>query len=330
MRTTRPSLEGEMPVGKRTAPGALPSGSLAEVAKGLRSLIGDVRDTEPLRRHVSFRIGGPADVLALPRSADELRALATWLFAHKVPFVIIGQGTNVLIADAGIRGVVVKIGKGVDRVRSEQDRLTAEAGAGMPHLARRVIEMGLSGLEFAAGIPASVGGAVVMNGGAHGHAMAEIVASARVLTPGGEEQVSRDALGYAYRSSALQGRTAVVVEATLQLHRGDPQAIRAQTEAWLLHRSQTQPIGPPSSGCVFRNPPGDHAGRLIESVGAKGETVGDARVSEIHANYVLNTGKATATDVLALMDKVSRLVMEKSGVRLEPEIQFLGEFPESR
>ncbi len=304
--------------------------SLADTAKALRRLATDVREGEPLRRHVSFRIGGPADLLALPRSADELRGLISWLFANQTPFVVLGQGSNVLIADAGIRGIVVKIGKGVDRVTINGDSVTAEAGVGLPHLARRVIEPGLSGLEFGAGIPGSLGGAVVMNAGAHGQAMADVVASVQVLTPDGEVQFARDSLAYAYRSSVLQGHRAVVLEATLQLRRGDPQAIRAQTDSWLRHRSQTQPIGPPSSGCVFRNPSGDHAGRLIEAAGGKGAMVGDARVSEIHANYLLNTGKATAADVLALMDKVSRLVVEKCGVRLDPEIQILGEFPESR
>ncbi len=300
------------------------------VAHALRGLIRDVREREPLRRHVSFRIGGPVDVLVLPRTIEELRQVVAHLFTQRTPFVILGQGSNVLIADAGIRGVVVKIGKGLDRVTFEDERVIAEAGLGLPHLARRAVERGLSGLEFAAGIPASVGGAVVMNAGAHGSAMADIVQTVRVLAPEGDVQLDREALGFAYRTSALQARPAVVVETTLRLRRGDPEAIRARTEQWLLQRSQTQPIGPPSSGCIFRNPPGDHAGRLIDFAGAKGMTVGGAQVSVVHANYMLNTGEATAADVLALIDKVSHLVMEKCAVRLEPEIKFLGEFARSQ
>lgn len=300
--------------------------TLEDLARSLRALAGDVREREPLRKHVSFRIGGPADILVLPRDQTELCRVVTWLFAQRTPFTILGQGSNVLIADAGVRGVIVKIGKGLDRIVFESDRVTAEAGVGLPHLARRAAERGLSGLEFAAGIPASVGGAVVMNAGAHGHAMQEIVTSVRVLTPAGKHEVTPQALAYGYRTSVLQHDAVAVVEATLQLARSDPQTVRGQTDQWLHHRNQTQPIGPPSSGCVFRNPPNDHAGRLSEFVGAKGLQIGGARISEVHANYVLNTGHASAEDVLAVMDKVKALVVEKCGVRLEPEIKFLGDF----
>ncbi len=301
---------------------------ISDAARHLRPLCREVREHEPLRKHVSFRIGGPADVLVAPRSLEELRAVVHWLFTQGVPWAVLGQGSNVLISDRGIRGVVLKIGKGLDRVMFDGDRVTAEAGAGLPHLARDAAARGLSGLEFAAGIPASVGGAVVMNAGAHGHAMQEILVSALVLTPGGEQAMPAAALGFTYRTSALQGRLAVVAEATLQLQRSDPAAVVRRTEEWLAHRSATQPIGPPSSGCVFRNPPGDHAGRLIDLAGGKGLQVGGAQVSDIHANYIVNTGEATAADVMALMHKVKALVMEKFGVGLEPEIKLLGELSE--
>ncbi len=296
-----------------------------DLVRRLTQVCPDVREREPLRKHVSFRIGGPADVLVVPRSADELRAAARALFDEHVPFVVLGAGSNVLISDGGIRGVVLKIGKGVDRVRRDGDRLIAESGVGLPHLGRDAATYGLSGLEFAAGIPASVGGAVVMNAGAHGHAMAEIVTAVRVVTPDGEVELSAAALEYAYRTSVLQHRAGVVTEVTLQLRTADSAAVRRQTEEWLAHRSATQPIGPPSSGCVFRNPAGDHAGRLIDLAGGKGLVVGGARVSEIHANYIVNTGDATAVDVLTLMRKVNTLVAEKFGVRLDPEVKLLGE-----
>jgi UDP-N-acetylmuramate dehydrogenase len=296
-----------------------------DVVRHLRTLCAEVREAEPLRKHVSFRIGGPADVLVVPRALDELRAVVRWLFAEHVPFLVLGQGSNVVIADRGIRGVVVKIGKGVDRVTIDGDRVMAQSGAGLPHVARDAATRGLSGLEFAAGIPASVGGAVVMNAGAHGHAMAEIVASVRVVTPDADAVLTAPMLAYAYRTSVLQQRTGVVMEATLQLRRQDPAAVRAQTEEWLNHRSATQPIGPPSSGCVFRNPAGDHAGRLIDLAGGKGLQVGGAQVSDVHANYIINTGGATAADVLALMRKVNALVAEKFGISLDPEVKLLGE-----
>ncbi len=299
------------------------------MAADIRNLCRDVREQEPLRRHVSFRIGGPAEVLALPRTLAELRAVAAWLFSHDVPFTILGQGSNVLIADAGLRGLVIKIGKGLDRFTFEGTRLLAEAGTGLPHLARAAATKGLSGLEFAAGIPASVGGAVVMNAGAHGHAMVDVLSEVRVLTPQGEQVLGPRDLGFAYRTTALQQRRAVVLEATMRLVQSDPITVRTRTDDWLRHRSDTQPIGPPSSGCVFRNPPGDHAGRLIDLAGAKGLAVGGARVSEVHANYIINTGEAAASDVVGLMHKVSGVVAEKFGVTLEPEIKLLGEFSQA-
>jgi len=299
----------------------------AKLAEALSALCRDVREGELLRRHVSFRIGGPADILVVPRSVDELGAVAAYLYREHPPFVVLGAGSNVLISDLGIRGVVIKIGKGLDRIAYEGETIVAEAGVGLPHLAREAATRGLAGLEFAAGIPASVGGAVVMNAGAHGHAMQEIVRSVRAVTPNGERVFEGRALGYTYRTSVFQSEPAVVLEATLQLSASDPAAIRRRTDEWLRQRGETQPIGPPSSGCVFRNPVADHAGRLIDVAGGKGLAVGGARVSELHANYILNTGEATAADVVGLMDKVSALVMEKFGKRLEPEIKFLGEFP---
>ena len=299
----------------------------AKFVEALRARCREVREDEPLRRHVSFRIGGPADVLVIPRTLDEARAAAGYLFSERIPFIVLGAGSNVLISDAGIRGVVVKIGKGLDHVAYDGDAVVAQAGVGLPHLARDAANRGLSGLEFAGGIPASVGGAVVMNAGAHGHAMQDVVHQVRVITPEGERILDGAALGYQYRTSVLQTRPTVVVEATLRLVRSDPETVRARTDAWLRHRGETQPIGPPSSGCVFRNPSADHAGRLIDLAGGKGLQLGGARVSELHANYILNGGDANAADVVGLMHKVSVLVMEKFGVRLEPEIKFLGEFP---
>lgn len=297
-----------------------------KLAPALRTAVRDVREDEPLRRHVSFRIGGPADLLVVPRTAAELRAAVDLLFREGLAFTVLGAGSNVLIADAGLREVVVKIGKGLDGVIFQEGRLVAEAGAMLPHLAREAAARGLSGLEFAAGIPASVGGAAVMNAGAHGHAMAEVVRAVRVLTPEGEAVLDGTAMGYAYRTSVLQARRAVVVEVTLGLVPAEPDEVRRRTEAWLRQRGETQPIGPPSSGCVFRNPEGDHAGRLIDLAGGKGLRCGGARVSEVHANYILNEGNATAADVVELMRKVSALVAEKFGVILEPEIKFVGEF----
>jgi len=297
----------------------------AALERRLRRAVADVRRDAPLARHVAFRIGGPADVLVIPRSLTELRAAVTVLWEEGIPPVILGQGSNVVIGDRGIRGVVVKIGKGVDRISIDEARVVAEAGAGLPALALRSARRGLAGLEFAAGIPASVGGAVVMNAGAHGHAMSDVVERVEVLTPEGERILDHIALGFDYRTSVLQDRHWVVARVTLGLRPGDATELRARLETWLAHRGATQPIGPPSSGCIFRNPPGDHAGRLIELAGAKGLSVGGARVSDLHANYIINTGGATAADVLQLAEQVRARVQDTGGMHLELEVKLLGE-----
>jgi len=300
--------------------------SVTGLEEELRRRARDVRADEPLWRHVSMRIGGPADLLVIPRSVEELRATALFLFASGVSFVTLGQGSNVLVADAGIRGVVVKVGKGVDAVAFAPPRVRVEAGHGLPHLAQEAARHGLSGLEFAAGIPASVGGAVVMNAGAHGHAMGEIVEQVRLVSLQGEETLPAPALGFAYRTSALQQRPVVVLEAELRLTPAPPPEVQQRMDAWLAQRNATQPIGPPSSGCVFRNPPGDHAGRLIDAAGAKGLSVGDAVVSTIHANYIVNRDRATAGEVLALIEQVRERVRRAFGEELDLEIKMLGEF----
>jgi len=196
----------------------------------------------------------------------------------------------------------------------------------LPSLARQAAVRGLAGLEFAGGIPGSVAGAAVMNAGAHGHCMAEVVRTLRVATPSGLHDWSNADLAYGYRESRLQHEAAVVLEVVLDLTPADPPAVLARLDEWLRRRAETQPLGPPSSGCVFRNPPGDHAGRLIDVAGAKGLRVGGAVVSDLHANYILNTGQASAADVIALVARVRGRVREQFGVELATEIKLLGEF----
>jgi len=287
---------------------------------------GGVRRNEPLGRHVTFRIGGPADVLVLPRSLDHLTAAVSWLYREGQPFVVLGRGSNVLIADRGIRGVVIKTGRGQEGVRFDGRRVIAGCGASLPHLSRTAATRGLAGLEFAAGIPGSVGGGVVMNAGAHGCSLSQVVHQVRVLTPGGERLWSRDEMRFRYRQSRLQEEPGILLAAELELTPGDPRECLGRLEEWLRTRSDTQPLGPPSSGCVFRNPVGDHAGRLIDVLGGKGMRAGGATVSDRHANYILNTGGATAVDVLKLIDDVRALVRERTGIDLEPEIKLIGEF----
>lgn len=299
---------------------------LSRLERRLRKVVSDVRRGEPMSRHVLFRIGGPADLLVVPRSIGELRAAMAVLFEGGHRPVILGHGSNVLIGDRGIRGAVVKIGNGVGRARIKGAKVVAEAGAGLPSLALRTARQGLAGLEFAAGIPGSVGGAVVMNAGAYGHSISEVFEKAEVLTPDGPMGVGPDAMGFGYRTTAIQGRPWVVASVTLGLRPDTPAMVQSRLEGWLERRGATQPLGRMSAGCFFRNPYGDHAGRLIEAVGGKGLAVGGARVSEIHANFIINEGGATAAEVLALVTQVRGLVQERLGITLELEVQLLGEF----
>jgi len=287
---------------------------------------GDVRPHEPLARHVTFRIGGPADVLVMPRSLDRLIAVGTWMYREGLSFVALGRGSNVLIADLGVRGVVIKTGRGQEHVRYDGRRVTAECGVSLPQLSRATATRGLAGLEFAAGIPGSVGGGALMNAGAHGCAIADVIHRVRVLTPGGIQNWSREEMRFQYRQSRLQHERGIVLEVELDLEPADPRECVERLDAWLRTRSETQPLGPPSSGCVFRNPIGDHAGRLIDVSGGKGLRVGGATVSDRHANYILNTGGATAADVLRLIADVRSRVRDRSGIELEPEIKLIGEF----
>jgi UDP-N-acetylmuramate dehydrogenase len=296
------------------------------VVEALRARCRDVRTDEPLSRHVSFRIGGPADVLVVPRTAEELRAVARWLYASGEPFVVLGRGSNVLVSDRGVRGVVLKVGHGLDRVRWDGTWVRAEAGVGLPRLAFRAAGRGLRGLEFAAGIPGSVGGAVVMNAGAHGHSTQEVVRAVHVVTPSGEQVWPADAMGFGYRTSRLQSELGVVVEVEMSLAPDDPTEVSSRLHAWLRHRGATQPVRLPSSGCIFRNPPGDAAGRLVDLAGGKGLREGGVEVSTLHANYVVNTGGGRAEDVLRLVERVRERVRRAFGVELELEVQLVGEF----
>jgi UDP-N-acetylmuramate dehydrogenase len=299
----------------------------ARTAEALERLCpGAVRCVEPLARHVSFRIGGPADVLVLPPTLASLDAVVAWLYGEGVPFVILGRGSNVLIADRGIRGVVIKTGRGQEGVAYDGPRVHAECGASLPNLSRKTAERGLAGLEFAAGIPGSVGGAVVMNAGAHGHSMSELVRSARVRTPGGPAVWTAADLHFRYRHSRLQEEPAVVLDCDLELTPAAAEATVARLEEWLRTRAESQPLGPPSSGCIFRNPEGDYAGRLIEASGTKGLRVGGAVVSDRHANYILNAGGATAHDVVDLIALVRARVHDHAGADLATEIKMLGDF----
>jgi len=293
-----------------------------EIRAVLGGIKGRVRLHEPMSRHTTFRIGGPADAYVEPADVEALQLLLERARKAKIPVFVMG-GTNLLVRDGGIPGIVVRLVK-FDRIQELEDGvLYAEAGVGVPHLLKFAMQRGLTGLEFAAGIPGTVGGAVVMNAGTRFGEMKDIVRKVRMVTTAGEVlDLSADEAGFEYRRSRLpQG---VVVGVWLGLKQGNKAHIESTVKTWLHRRKATQPIEMPNAGCVFKNPGGEPAGRLIEAVGLKGAQMGDAQVSTKHANFIVNRGRATAGDVLDLIRLVGKTVEEKSGVTLELEVKIVG------
>jgi UDP-N-acetylmuramate dehydrogenase len=286
----------------------------------------EVREHEPMSRHTSFAIGGPADLYAIPRSLQGLRDLLVACGQSGLPHCIIGNGSNLLVRDGGIRGVVIQIAGNLSAVRREGCRIIAQSGASLAKLCMFAADQGLSGLSFASGIPGTVGGAVFMNAGAHGGDIGELVHEVRAYNLQGAETVlAHSDLDFSYRHSALQDRSLIVAEVTFDLCAGDTADLHAQMCDIVEKRCEKQPINVPSAGSVFKRPPGDYAGRLIESVGGKGLRVGDAQISTKHAGFIVNLGEATAADVLELINQIKTRVHAEHGVWLETEIRVIGE-----
>jgi UDP-N-acetylmuramate dehydrogenase len=285
---------------------------------------------EPLARFTTMRVGGPADLFATVHNIFELRSIVRFARARAIPHLVLGRGSDVVISDRGVRGLVIQ-----DRAegsRVDGDRYTAEAGTPMARAATESQKAGLTGLEFGLAIPGSVGGAVWANAGAHEADIASVLVSARVLDPEGHEAiVPAGELGLAYRDSRLKhGRPGtapeLVLEATFQLSPAEPDVIKARLDDIRRWRQAHQPLGLPSAGSVFRNPADDSAGRLIEEAGLKGHRIGGAVVSEKHANFIVNDQKGTAADVRRLGDHVRAVVAQRHGVDLAFEIEFLGDW----
>jgi len=282
---------------------------------------------EPLARFTTMRVGGPADLFATVHNVHELRAIVRFARSRGVPLTLLGRGSDVVIADAGIRGLVVQ--NRAEGSRIDGDRYTAESGVPMARAATETQKAGLTGLEFGLAIPGTVGGAVWANAGAHDSDMASVLESARLLLGDGTEaDVPAGELELRYRDSRLKDHPdEVVLEATFRLALAEPAAIAARLDEIRRWRREHQPLGIPSAGSTFRNPPSDSAGRLIESVGAKGRTRGGATVSEKHANFIVNDRRGSAADVRALVDEVRDAVATATGVVLQPEVVFLGDWP---
>ena len=294
-----------------------------------------VKTEEPMSRHTSFRIGGPAQFFVEP-DVDAVEAVIACCKRRQVPWTVIGNGSNLLVSDAGISGVVIALGRraaaiGIGAEADPRTVITAEAGALLSVLANRACEAGLTGLEFAAGIPGSVGGAVVMNAGAYGGEIADVILEAQVLTAAGKVQVwSREKLELSYRHSSVMDTGAVVLRAVFSLEPGDPEKIRERMEELRRSRLDKQPLEYPSAGSTFKRPEGYFAGKLIMDAGLRGYRVGDAQVAEKHCGFVINRGNATARQVCDLMRDVTERVREAFGVTLEPEVRLLGDFSDEK
>ncbi|MFZ5631870.1 MAG: UDP-N-acetylmuramate dehydrogenase [Bacillota bacterium] len=286
---------------------------------------GGVMFQEPMSLHTSWRIGGPAEIFVEPRGIEDLKVIIEYANGHGIPLTIIGGGTNLLVRDGGIGGIVVKIAGGFADIRVDGETITAGGGVKLYRLASAAREAGLGGFEFLAGIPGTVGGAVVMNAGAYGSFVSHLITGVSCVDlTGNLLRLDSGQMAWGYRKSALQDRNMIVVEAVFRGYPRDKYRIAADIEKFLSSRKAKQPLEYPNAGSVFKNPPGNYAGKLIQEAGCQGLRVGDAQVSTKHANFIVNLGKARAADVLDLIAAVREKVLLNSGVSLEMEVKVLG------
>jgi len=289
-------------------------------------LVGEVRAREPLAAHTTWGIGGPADLFAQAETEADVRALLQFARGQELPLKWIGNGSNLLVLDGGFRGIVARLGRGFETYRFEGPKLVAGAAAWLPALAQRAARRGLAGLEFGVAVPATLGGAVVMNAGAYDQSLGAVLEEARGLDPEGNPRRWRaHELEFGYRRSRLRDSGAVVLEVELQLQTSSPAQVRSRTAEVARHKGSTQPLASRSAGSVYLRPPGDYAGRIIEALGFKGRRVGGAEVSQLHANFILNCGGARAADVLQLMEQIESAAEQRLDIRLEREVEIVGE-----
>ncbi len=281
---------------------------------------------EPMNRHTSFKVGGPADIMILPRSAEDLVAVVKVCKEREIPLFIMGNGTNLVVRDKGIRGAVVKLCGSFENYKVEDEFIEAEAGVLLSRLSRTALEHGLSGLEFAEGIPGTLGGAVAMNAGAYGSEMKDVVVETRCLDSNGNIEVIRgDGHRFSYRSSVIQKEGKIVIASKIKLNRGRHGEIKALMEEFRRRRRERQPLDLPSAGSVFKRPQGFYTGKLIEECGLKGYSIGGAQVSAKHCGFIVNTGGATSEDIIKLIRCIQDKVRERFGVNLETEVRIVGE-----
>ena len=287
----------------------------------------DILTEEPMSRHTTFRIGGEAACFIRISSEEQLRKLIPYFENVGVEYFVLGKGSNLLVGDKGYPGVILQISDACQQIEAEENRLQVQAGAALSKVALFALERGLEGLEFAAGIPGTVGGGVVMNAGAYGGEMKQVVESVRVLSPEGEIlTLDNDTMEFGYRTSIIRNRNFTVLSVTFRLQEGNREEIRARIEDFQKRRMEKQPLNYPSAGSTFKRPEGYFAGKLIMDAGLRGFQIGDARVSDKHCGFVVNVGKATARDVTDVIEEVQERVRERFGVSLEREVIYLGEF----
>ncbi|MBV7503824.1 UDP-N-acetylmuramate dehydrogenase [Bacillus sp. sid0103] len=288
--------------------------------------IGKVKENEPLANHTTMKIGGPADLFIEPSSVDNLKTIMNIIEKHGLKWRAIGRGSNLLVSDKGIEGAVIKLSSGIDHLEIDETSITVGGGHSLVSLSTLISKKGLSGLEFASGIPGSVGGAVYMNAGAHGSDISKILTKAHILFDDGKmEWLSNQEMEFSYRTSVLQKtRPGIVVEAVFDLEKGDRAAIVAQMQKNKDYRKETQPWNFPCAGSIFRNPLPNYAGKLIETAGLKGFNIGGAKISEMHGNFIVNAGNATAEDVLALIQHVKDTIFSLYEVKMETEVEIIG------
>lgn len=286
-----------------------------------------MKKDKALSQYTTFRIGGPADYIAEPQNASQITELIRLCKRYDMPFFILGNGSNLLVSDKGYRGLIIHILEGMNRIIIEDNRITAQAGAQLGRVAFEAKEHSLSGLEFASGIPGTIGGAIYMNAGAYGGEMKQVVSSVRAMDMDGNiYDIPCSEMHFAYRHSLIEEKKLIVLETVLLLKKDRKEAIEAEMLRLAEARRLKQPLEYPSAGSVFKRPEGYFAGKLIMDAGLRGETVGDAQVSEKHCGFLINRGHATAEDVMQLISHIQKEVHRQYGVRLETEVKTLGEF----
>ena len=285
-----------------------------------------IEENVPMAQYTSFRAGGKARMMVIPADAEQLSAVLGVLSGSGVQYMVLGNGTNILVKDSGYDGVIVKIGSGFDYVRQEGCRLVCGSGTRMSVAAKAALEGGLSGFEFASGIPGFTGGAVFMNAGAYGGEMKDILRRAKIVSKDGSHEfyMTADELEMGYRHTKLHDTGDIVTEVEFVLEEGNRTQIKAKMSELMEKRNSKQPVNFPSAGSFFKRPEGYFAGKLIQDAGLKGLSVGGAQVSELHSGFIINRGGATATDILQLMEMIQARVFDEFGVRLETEVRIIG------